>query len=91
LTFVVANCHFFVSFFIIFYYLVKAHEAFSTITEKLKGTDADYQQAKEKSRKAATEFQKIKKRRTKKFLDAFNHIDTALKTIYTDMTKSSKQ
>jgi len=69
---------------------MKAHEAFSTITEKLKGTDAEYQQAKEKSRKAATEFQKIKKRRTKKFLDAFNHIDTALKTIYTDMTKSSK-
>ncbi|OEU09587.1 RecF/RecN/SMC protein [Fragilariopsis cylindrus CCMP1102] len=69
---------------------MKAHEAFSTITEKLKGTDADYQQAKEKSRKAATEFLKIKKRRTKKFLDAFNHIDTALKTIYTDMTKSSK-
>jgi len=69
---------------------MKAHEAFSAITEKLKGTDADYQQAKEKSRRAATEFQKIKKRRTKKFLDAFNHIDTALKTIYTDMTKSSK-
>lgn len=33
---------------------------------------------------------KIKKKRTKKFLDAFNHIDQALKTIYTDMTKSSK-
>uniref|UniRef100_A0A7S4EHS5 SMC hinge domain-containing protein n=1 Tax=Pseudo-nitzschia australis TaxID=44445 RepID=A0A7S4EHS5_9STRA len=69
---------------------MKAHEAFSTITEKLKGTDSDYQQAKEKSRKAAAEFLKIKKKRTKKFLDAFNHIDKALKTIYTDMTKSSK-
>lgn len=33
---------------------------------------------------------KIKKQRTKTFLDAFNHIDQALKTIYTDMTKSSK-
>jgi len=69
---------------------MKAHEAFSAITEKLKGSDSDYQQAKEKSRKAAAEFLKIKKKRTKKFLDAFNHIDQALKTIYTDMTKSSK-
>lgn len=69
---------------------MKAHEAFSAITEKLKGSDSDYQQAKEKSRKAAAEFLKIKKQRTKKFLDAFNHIDQALKTIYTDMTKSSK-
>jgi len=69
---------------------MKANEAFSAITEKLKGTDSDYQQAKERSRKAATEFLKIKKKRTKKFLDAFNHIDQALKTIYTDMTKSSK-
>jgi len=69
---------------------MKAHEAFSAITEKLKGTDSDYQQAKDKSRKAAAEFLKIKKKRTKKFLDAFNHIDKALKTIYTDMTKSSK-
>lgn len=77
--------------FCVLFLITQAHEAFSTITEKLKGTDAEYQQAKEKSRKAATEFQKIKKRRTKKFLDAFNHIDTALKTIYTDMTKSSKQ
>eukprot|EP00531_Pseudo-nitzschia_arenysensis_P017492 CAMPEP_0116135988 /NCGR_PEP_ID=MMETSP0329-20121206/11482_1 /TAXON_ID=697910 /ORGANISM="Pseudo-nitzschia arenysensis, Strain B593" /LENGTH=1366 /DNA_ID=CAMNT_0003630821 /DNA_START=225 /DNA_END=4325 /DNA_ORIENTATION=+ len=69
---------------------MKAHEAFSAITEKLKGSDSDYQQAKDKSRKAAAEFLKIKKQRTKKFLNAFNHIDQALKTIYTDMTKSSK-
>lgn len=69
---------------------MKAHEAFSAITEKLRGSDSDYQHAKEKSRKAAAEFLKMKKKRTKKFLEAFNHIDKALKTIYTDMTKSSK-
>ena len=68
----------------------QAHEAFSAITEKLKGSDSDYQQAKEKARKAAAEFLKIKKQRTKMFIDAFNHIDRALKIIYTDMTKSSK-
>lgn len=68
----------------------QANEAFSAITEKLKGSDSDYQLAKEKSRKAAAEFLQIKKKRTKKFLDAFSHIDQALKTIYTDMTRSSK-
>jgi len=69
---------------------MKAQDALSAITEKLKGTDADFQQAKEKSRKAAAEFQKIKNQRTKRFMEAFTHIDKSLKTIYTDMTKSSK-
>jgi chromosome segregation ATPase len=68
----------------------KAHEAFTAITDKLRGTDADYQEAKENSRKAAAEFLRIKNQRTKRFMDAFNHVDKALKTIYTDMTKSSK-
>jgi structural maintenance of chromosome 1 len=70
--------------------LLQAHEAFNAITDKLKGTDADYQQSKEISRQAAADFQKIKSQRTKRFMAAFNHIDKALKTIYTDMTKSSK-
>lgn len=70
--------------------MLQAHEAFSAITDKLKGTDADYQESKEISRKAAAEFQKIKSERTKRFMEAFNHIDKALKIIYTDMTKSSK-
>jgi len=69
---------------------MKAREAFSVITEKLKGSDSDYQQAKDEARKAAAAFLKIKKQRTKMFIDAFNHIDQALKIIYTDMTKSSK-
>ena len=69
---------------------MKAHDAFKTITEKLKDTGADFDQAKETARKATAEFQKIKNQRAKCFLDAFNHIDESLKTIYTDMTRSSK-
>ena len=69
---------------------MKAHEAFSTITEKLKESGADFDQAKETARKAVSEFQRIKSERSRRFLDAFNHIDESLKTIYRDMTMSSK-
>ncbi|EEC50622.1 predicted protein, partial [Phaeodactylum tricornutum CCAP 1055/1] len=69
---------------------MKASEAFSTITDRLKGSSSDYEKSKEKSAKAAQAFQRVKAKRAKLFNEAFNHIDEALKTIYTDMTKSSK-
>eukprot|EP00980_Cylindrotheca_fusiformis_P011300 scaffold2599_cov125-Cylindrotheca_fusiformis.AAC.10 len=69
---------------------MKASEAFSNVTQKLKDTGADFDKAKDDSRKASAEFQKVKKERSKRFMRAFNHIDESLKTIYRDMTKSSK-
>jgi structural maintenance of chromosome 1 len=56
----------------------------------LKESNIDYEKAKDDAAKAAKTFQRVKARRAKLFNDAFNHIDQALKTIYTDMTKSSK-
>jgi structural maintenance of chromosome 1 len=56
----------------------------------LKDTGADFDKSKEMARKATADFQRIKNERAKRFMDAFNHIDESLKTIYTDMTKSSK-
>jgi structural maintenance of chromosome 1 len=56
----------------------------------LKESGTDFDQAKETARKAVAKFQQIKSKRYKRFTTAFNHIDEALKTIYTDMTKSSK-
>jgi len=69
---------------------LKATEAFGAISDKLKESGVDFDQAKTDARKVATAFNKIKQRRTKQFTDAFTHIDKALKTIYNDMTKSSK-
>jgi structural maintenance of chromosome 1 len=69
---------------------MKAHEAFSTISQRLKDSGADFDSAKDNARKAIAEFQRVKNERTRRFLDAFNHIDESLKTIYRDMTKSSK-
>lgn len=56
----------------------------------MKDSNTDYDKAKESSTKAAQTFQAVKEKRTKLFNDAYDHIDSALKTIYTDMTKSSK-
>ena len=74
----------------VYYRSYQASEAFNTICDKLKETHGDYDKAKEDKRKAAQAFHKIKTKRSKLFNDAFKHIDGALKTIYTDMTKSSK-
>lgn len=70
--------------------MFQAKELFDEVSERLKETTTDYEQAKSASAKAAQAFQRIKTKRTKQFNDAFNQIDRALKTIYTDMTKSSK-
>lgn len=56
----------------------------------MKDCSVDYEKAKDDSASAAKTFHSIKVRRAQRFNDAFNHIDEALKTIYTDMTKSSK-
>jgi structural maintenance of chromosome 1 len=60
------------------------------MTEKVKTTVDDFNTAKEESRKANEEFNKIRKARSHKFNTAFKKIDAALKIIYTDMTKSKK-
>jgi structural maintenance of chromosome 1 len=69
---------------------MKANDAVSAVTKRLKESNSDYEKAKEAATKAAQAFQRVKEKRAKLFNEAFDHIDSALKTIYTDMTKSSK-
>ena len=69
---------------------MKAGEAFEAATERMKDSTAEWDRAKDESRNATLVFQKIKNQRTRMFNEAFDHIDEALKTIYKDMTKSSK-
>jgi structural maintenance of chromosome 1 len=59
-------------------------------TQRLKDSKTDTDKAKDNAIKAAQAFNKIKSKRTKCFMEAYNHIEESLKTIYTDMTKSSK-
>ena len=69
---------------------MKAAEAFDAVSNKCKENAADYEKVKSEASKAAQEYERIRAKRSQLFLDAFEHIDNALKTIYTDMTKSSK-
>jgi structural maintenance of chromosome 1 len=69
---------------------MKATEAFDLVNQRLKESGTDFDKAKVEAQKSAAAFNKIKKQRTHRFNEAFRHIDEALKTIYTDMTKSSK-
>lgn len=69
---------------------MKAGKAFEAATERTKESTIEWDRAKAESRNATLTFQKIKNQRTRLFNEAFDHIDEALKTIYKDMTKSSK-
>mmetsp|Transcript_6549 Transcript_6549/g.14375 ORF Transcript_6549/g.14375 Transcript_6549/m.14375 type:complete len:1364 (+) Transcript_6549:280-4371(+) len=69
---------------------LRATDQFDTCNERVKESEQEFAESKAKSREATAAFQKIRASRAKKFNDAFKHIDNALNTIYTDMTKSSK-
>jgi structural maintenance of chromosome 1 len=69
---------------------MKAEEALSAATKRLKESKIDHDKAKDNATKAAQAYQIVRAKRTKCFMEAYHHIEEALKTIYTDMTKSSK-
>jgi len=69
---------------------MKAGDAFNSVTDRLEECNGEFVQKKNAFTKARNGFQEIKKKRAERFNRAFHHIDTALKTIYKDMTTSSK-
>ena len=66
----------------------QAGEAFNSVTDRLEECNSEFVQAKAHFTKTRNGFQAIKKKRAERFNKAFHHIDTALKTIYKDMTTS---
>ena len=60
------------------------------MASRLKDSTAEFEKAKSESSLAACQFNKVKELRTTRFQEAFQIIDEALKTIYRDLTKSSK-
>lgn len=69
-------------------YSVQAGDAFNSVTDRLEECNGEFVQKKNAFTKARNGFQEIKKKRAERFNRAFHHIDTALKTIYKDMTTS---
>jgi len=69
---------------------MKANEAFESVSQRLKDSGVDFDEAKTRAREATKHFNELRTLRANRFNDAFNHIGSALKTIYRDLTKSSK-
>ncbi len=86
----VFNCCFLPATDTSFLFSFKAVEAFDAIAWRLKDSTAEFEKAKSESSLAASQFNKVKELRTARFQEAFQVIDESLKTIYRDLTKSSK-
>jgi len=69
---------------------MKANEQFDAANQRLKDSGHDFDNAKARAQKAVADYNRVKTLRANRFKHAFEHIDDALKTIYKDMTKSSK-
>jgi structural maintenance of chromosome 1 len=69
---------------------MKAEAALENVSNRLKDTGTEFEDAKTKARDAVAAFNKIKAERSKVFNKAFVAIDTALKVIYKDLTRSTK-
>ena len=67
---------------------MKAGDAFDNVVNELEECTDDFTNAKNKSKEASKKFEETKRKRSKKFNSAFQHIAEALTTIYKDMTKS---
>lgn len=69
---------------------MKANEAYTGIKDKIKSIESDFEKLKASQRITLSQFNRVKKLRIEKFQQAFAHIDDSLKTIYKDLTRSSK-
>mmetsp|Transcript_23043 Transcript_23043/g.30089 ORF Transcript_23043/g.30089 Transcript_23043/m.30089 type:complete len:710 (+) Transcript_23043:1-2130(+) len=69
---------------------MKAFEKYDNLTDRLKTSGKDFDQAKDTAQAAALAFNKIKTKRFDTFMECFNHVSDNLNTTYRDLTKSSK-
>lgn len=67
---------------------LKAAEMLQSVQERLKETDASFEDAKNRAQAAAAEFERIKQERADLFLAAFNHVASNVNAIYKELTKS---
>jgi len=69
---------------------MKANEQYESANQRFKESGMDFDNAKTRAQKAVANYNRVKTLRSNRFKHAFEHIDESLKTIYKDMTKSSK-
>ncbi|ELP90891.1 structural maintenance of chromosomes protein, putative [Entamoeba invadens IP1] len=69
---------------------MKAIDQFNGIVDKLKDINDDFEEVRKEAKNASDLFNEVKLKRTKMFMEAFDHISSAIDPIYKELTKSSK-
>ncbi|KAH3668887.1 hypothetical protein OGAPHI_002642 [Ogataea philodendri] len=67
---------------------MKARERLENVKVRLADLDADFSDAKQDEKKIVTDFQLVKSKRYKQFMDTFNHISAKIDGVYKELTKS---
>lgn len=68
---------------------VKARERLDRAQESYREIQAEFDEAKQQAKESREEFNKIKKQRTQKFMEAFNKIAKEIEVVYRELTQSS--
>ncbi|KAG7797136.1 hypothetical protein KL929_002842 [Ogataea haglerorum] len=68
---------------------MKARERLEDVQRRLVDLEAELSDAKQEEKKIAGEFQTVKSKRYKQFMDTFNHISATIDPVYKDLTKSN--
>mmetsp|Transcript_3902 Transcript_3902/g.8164 ORF Transcript_3902/g.8164 Transcript_3902/m.8164 type:complete len:212 (-) Transcript_3902:215-850(-) len=69
---------------------MKAVERFDDVSTRYKSSTEEFEKAKEDARAATAAFNEVKQKRHDAFMACFQHVSQELRSIYQDMTKSSK-
>lgn len=68
---------------------MRAVERLGVVQDRLKTTDRDYNDARERASQAKDDFQTVKEKRFDLFSKAFNHISEQIGPIYRDLTRDA--
>ncbi|EKE40056.1 hypothetical protein ENUP19_0180G0032 [Entamoeba nuttalli] len=69
---------------------MKAIDQFNGIVDKLKDINDDFEEVRKEAKNATDAFIEIKNKRTKMFMEAFEHISNTIDPIYKELTRSTK-
>lgn len=69
---------------------MKAIDQFNGIVDKLKGINDDFDETRKAAKEAADAFAEVRSKRTKMFMEAFEHISNTIDPIYKELTRSAK-
>ena len=69
---------------------MRAQERFDDISKRLKSTGEKLATAREASKRADIEFEEVRRKRNKMFMDVFQHVESVIDDVYKNLTRSLK-